>query len=119
MLTKFTNGPLLCELQKMLNRVPYLGIYIFFINQSMKITSTMVTIIGLMVISFNQVEPRMFMVPNQWLLDDTKLVHTQKMDQLPNPLKKAPKAAISKPHQLVFPEGKDFFIHNLVHKLEK
>ena len=73
----------------------------------------MVTIIGLMVISFNQVEPRMFMVPNQWLLDDTKLVHTQKMDQLPNPLKKAPKAAISEPHQLVFPEGKDFSIHNL------
>ena len=94
-------------------------LYIFFINQSMKITSTMVTIIGLMVISFNQVEPRMFMVPNQWLLDDTKLVHTQKMEQLPNPLKKAPKAAISKPHQLVFPEGKDFSIHNLVHKLEK
>ena len=85
----------------------------------MKITFTVVTIVGLMVISFNQVEPRMFMVPNQWLLDDTKLVHPQKMDQLPNPLKKAPKAAISEPHQLVFPEGKDFSIHNLVHKLEK
>ena len=79
----------------------------------------MVTIIGLMVISFNQVEPRMFMVPNQWLLDDKKLVHPQKMYQLPNPLKKAPKAAISEPHQLVFPEGKDFSIHNLFYKLEK
>ena len=85
----------------------------------MKITSTMVTIIGLMVISFNQVEPRMFMIPNQWLLDDKKLVHPQKMYQLPNPLKKTPKAAISEPHQLVFPEGKGFFIHNSFYKLEK
>ena len=75
----------------------------------------MVTIIGLMVISFNQVEPRMFMVPNQWLLDDMKLVHPQN----PNPLKKDPKAANSEPHQLVFPEGKDFSIHNLFHMLEK
>ena len=85
----------------------------------MKITSTMVTIIGLMVISFNQVEPRMFMVPNQWLLEDMKLDDPQKMHQLPNPLKKAPKAAISEPHQLVFPEGKDSSIHNLFYKLEQ
>ena len=85
----------------------------------MKITYAMVTIVGLMVISFNQVEPRMFMVPNQWLLDDKKSDYLQKMYQFPNPLKKAPKAAISEPHQLVFPEGKDFSNHNLFYNLEK
>ena len=41
------------------------------------------------------------------------------MYQFPNPLKKAPKAAISEPHQLVFPEGKDFSNHNLFYNLEK
>ena len=37
------------------------------------ITSCMMVIMGLFVLNFGHVEPRMFMVPNKWLMKDMKL----------------------------------------------
>jgi len=57
--------------------------------------------------NFGHVEPRMFMVPNKWLMEDMKLV----VPKVPPQLKKIEKPEASQPSDLTFP--KDSPCHNL------
>ena len=70
----------------------------------MRITTiSLVMIIGILVLCVSQGESRIFMIPNQWLMEpvETKLA--------PNhPLEKVPKPETRKPHSLSFPKGNDF-----------
>ena len=64
-------------------------------------TNALVMVIGILVLCVRHGESRMFMIPNQWIMEavETKLA--------PNhPLKKSPKPEIPKPLALAIPEGK-------------
>ena len=68
--------------------------------------SWVIGIIGLILINFGPVEPRMFMVPNQWLMEDMESV-SSKLSQM----KKVERAEVVQssdiqPSDITFPKGK-------------
>ena len=69
--------------------------------------SWVIGIIGLILINFGPVEPRMFMVPNQWLMEDMESV-SPKVSQM----KKVERPEVvqpsdNQPSDITFPKGKD------------
>ena len=68
--------------------------------------SCVISIIGLILMNFGPVEPRMFMVPNQWLMEDMKLV-TPKAPQLKKVERpEVVQPADIQPPSIIFPKGK-------------
>ena len=68
--------------------------------------SWVIGIIGLILINFGPVEPRMFMVPNQWLMEDMESV-SPKVSQI----KKVERPEVVQPSDIqpsdiTFPKGK-------------